>query len=292
MALYTSMGYGQEILPLYNSVIPNSKPNDVVEEELKRDDAFFGYKNVTIPNIALYKPDNPDGRAVIICPGGGYGMESYLLEGIRIAESMTKQGITAFILKYRLPNKLTMVNTAIGPLQDAQQAIKMVRENAEKWNIHPDKIGMMGFSAGGHLASTAGTHFQKSYIDNPNNTSLRPDFMILVYPVISMQDSLTHMGSRNNLLGKNPDRETIELFSNELQVNASTPTTWITHTGDDTVVDVENSIQFYQRLIRHGIEAEMHLYPTGNHGFVLSMDIEDWMPSIYKWLDKSVFKEK
>jgi len=144
----------------------------------------------------------------------------------------------------------------------------------------------MGFSAGGHLASTAGTHFDKSYIPNPENISLRPDFLILVYPVISMKDGLTHGGSRNNLLGETPSEEQITLFSNDLQITANTPPTWLTHTGDDTAVPVENSIRFYQELIRNKVSAEMHLYPKGNHGFILYMKPEDWMQPLFDWVKK------
>jgi len=145
----------------------------------------------------------------------------------------------------------------------------------------------MGFSAGGHLASTAGTHFDKSYIPNDENISLRPDFMILVYPVISMKDELTHSGSRTNLLGKEPDAEKITLFSNELQINENTSPTWLTHTGDDTVVPVENSIRFYQELIKNKVPAEMHLYPKGNHGFVLKLPTDEWMQPLFDWMKRS-----
>jgi acetyl esterase/lipase len=180
-----------------------------------------------------------------------------------------------------------MPDKSVGPLQDAQQAIKTVRQRANEWKLNPAKIGIMGFSAGGHLASTTGTHFNKSYIPNEENVSLRPDFMILIYPVISMKEGLTHGGSRTNLLGKTPSEEQIALFSNELQVNANTPPTWITHTGDDTVVPVENSILFYKELIRNKVPAEMHLYPAGNHGFVLKLPTDEWMQPLFDWMQKS-----
>ena len=214
-------------------------------------------------------------------------MESYDKEGIKIAVEFASKGVVAFILKYRLPSDSIMLDKSIGPLQDAQQAIKMVRQNAAKWNIDVNKIGIMGFSAGGHLASTAGTHFDKSYIENKENISLRPDFMVLVYPVISMVDELTHGGSRKNLLGKNPSADQILLFSNELQVTSNTPPTWLTHTGDDTVVPVDNSIRFYQALIKNKVPAEMHLYPRGNHGFVLNLPAKEWMSPLFDWMRES-----
>ena len=250
---------------------------------------FIGYRSISEPTLNVYLPDEKiaTGAAVVICPGGGYGMESYRMEGTNIAETFQKNGIAAFILKYRLPSDSIMTDKSVGPLQDAQQAIKTVRQRAAEWKINPAKIGIMGFSAGGHLASTAGTHFEKSYIPNDENVSLRPDFLILVYPVISMKDGLTHGGSRKNLLGASPTDEQTTLFSNEMQVKANTPPAWITHTGDDTVVPVENSIRFYQELIRNKVPAEMHLYPAGNHGFVLKLPCDQWMQPLFDWMQKS-----
>jgi acetyl esterase/lipase len=256
------------------------------EISLNDNKGFLGYRNVSVPTLAVYLPsaELATGHAVIICPGGGYGMESYRLEGTVIAEAFAEQGITAFILKYRLPSDSIMKDKSIGPLQDAQQAIRMVRQRATEWKVDTSRIGIMGFSAGGHLAATAATHFSKSYIPNPEKTNLRPDFLILVYPVISMTDSLTHMGSRNNLLGKNPAEDQILLFSNELHVNRNTPPTWLTHTGDDTAVPVENSIRFYQALIKKKVPAEMHLYPKGNHGFILKLQPGEWMMPLFDWV--------
>ena len=145
----------------------------------------------------------------------------------------------------------------------------------------------MGFSAGGHLASTEATHYKEPLIENGNNTNLRPDFQILIYPVISMQDKLTHADSRAKLLGKNPTQEVIDQFSNELQVDEKTPPAYITHAGDDKVVDVDNSIVYYEKLRQHNVPAELHVYPKGNHGFVLSQPTEEWMKPIFKWMKNS-----
>ncbi len=276
----------QEIIPLYSGEIPNSTSYKMKEITISENSGFKGYRNVSVPTLAVYlpAPEKATGTAVIICPGGGYYLESYRLEGTVIAEAFAEQGITAFILKYRLPSDSIMKDKSIGPLQDAQQAIKMVRQRAAEWKVDTSRIGIMGFSAGGHLAATAATHFSKSYIPNPEKTNLRPDFLILVYPVISMTDSLTHMGSRNNLLGKNPAEDQILLFSNELHVNRNTPPTWLTHTGDDTAVPVENSIRFYQALIKKKVPAEMHLYPKGNHGFILKLQPGEWMMPLFDWV--------
>ncbi|MDO6437895.1 alpha/beta hydrolase [Cyclobacterium sp. 1_MG-2023] len=279
----------QQIMDLYPESIPNSKPYAMKEEVIEDKGRIAWLKNVSKPTLTSYHPSEKiaTGAAVIICPGGGYSGESYLREGTLIAETFVKKGIAAFILKYRLPSNSIMIDKAIGPLQDAQQAIKTVRQNASTWNIDPSKIGIMGFSAGGHLASTAGTHFDKSYIPNKSQISLRPDFMVLIYPVISMTDEIGHLGSRQNLLGKSASEKQKQLFSNELQVSPNTPPTWITHTGDDNVVPVENSIRFYQALIKNEVPSEMHLYPKGNHGFVLSLPTEEWMQPLFDWMNNS-----
>ncbi len=285
----TTVAYAQKVIPLYPGDIPNSKPYPMKEVTMKLEGKFFGYQKTSKPTLEIYLPEKKEatGTAVVICPGGAYEFLSYQKEGINIAREFVKHGVAAFILKYRLPSDSIMIDKSIGPLQDAQQAIKVVREHAKKWHLDPDRIGIMGFSAGGHLASTAGTHFDKSYIPNKENTPLRPDFMILVYPVISMTDEITHAGSRKNLLGDSPDQKTKAFFSNELHVNGNTPPTWLTQTGDDSIVPVENSIRFYQALIRNKVSAEMHLYPKGDHGFVLYLPTDEWMELIFKWMKNS-----
>ncbi|WP_097124616.1 alpha/beta hydrolase [Spirosoma fluviale] len=270
----------QEIIPLYATAVPNSKASDVQETGMETGIL----KGITKPTLEYFKPapDKASGAAVIIIPGGGYGVVVYNGEGVNTAKAMAEKGIAAFVLKYRLPSDAIMPDKKIGPLQDAQQAIKLVRENAAKWGIDPAKVGIMGFSAGGHLASTAATHFEKAYVDNTSNTSLRPDFQILIYPVISMQDSLTHGGSHDGLLGKNPSKQDVDLFSNELQVRANTPPTYLTHAADDKLVDVDNSIVFFEKLRRQKVPVEMHIYPKGDHGFIFRHP--GWMEPLFAWM--------
>lgn len=278
LMLFSAFINAQEIINLYPDKIPNSKPSEIKES------GEGMYRNVTNPTLEYFKP-NPEkatGTAIIIVPGGGYGVVVYQGEGVTNAKVLAEQGVAAFVLKYRLPDDVIMTDKKIGPLQDAQQAIKLVRENTEKWGLDKNKIGIMGFSAGGHLASTAATHFEKSYIENSSNTSLRPDFQILVYPVISMKDSLTHIGSREALLGKNPGAEDVQFFSNELQVNVNTPPAYLTHTADDTVVDVDNSIEYFQSLRDNNVDAEMHIYPKGGHGFIFKH--QEWINPLLAWL--------
>ena len=277
----------QEIINLYPGVIPNARASDIKETVSSQ---FPGtYSGVTKPTLEIYLPEQEKstGTAVIICPGGGYSVVVYQAEGIKTAREFAKNGVAAFVLKYRLPNDQTMLDKKTGPLQDAQQAIKIVRENALQWQIDTKKIGIMGFSAGGHLAAMAATHFKTALIENTNNTSLRPDFQILVYPVISMQDSLTHADSRRNLLGDNPPKDIIDHNSNELQVDSDTPPAYITHAGDDQLVDVDNSIVYYEKLRHQQVPAELHIYPEGDHGFVLHQKTADWIEPIIKWMKNS-----
>ena len=284
IVMFTSVINAQEVINLYPAAIPNSKESNVKETE--HSGMFSG---VTKPTLEVYLPEKEKstGAAVVICPGGGYAVVVYQAEGVRTAKEFAKNGIAAFVLKYRIPNDSTMIDKEIGPLQDAQQAIKVVRENAAKWGINKNKVGIMGFSAGGHLASTEATHYKEAVIENKDSINLRPDFQILVYPVISMQDSLTHLGSRTNLLGKNPSKEIIDEFSNELHVDANTPPAYITQAADDKVVDVDNSIVYWEALRHHNVSAELHIYPKGNHGFVLRLPTEEWMSTIFKWMKNS-----
>jgi acetyl esterase/lipase len=275
----------QEVINLYPGAIPNSKKSDVKEV----DSPNGIISGVTIPTLQMFLPEKgkSTGVAVVICPGGAYAVIVYQPEGVRTAKEFARNGVAAFVLKYRLPSDSTMVDKKIGPLQDAQQAIKVVRDSAAKWGIDPNKVGIMGFSAGGHLASTEATHHRKALIQNDDNTNLRPDFQIEVYPVISMLDSLTHLPSRTNLVGKDPPKEVIDEFSSELQVDGTTPPAYITQAGDDTTVDVDNSIVYYEALRHHKVAAELHLYPHGGHGFVLFQKTEDWMAPIFRWMRNS-----
>ena len=281
----------QILIPLYKDTVPNSLPDTSVRESKKGK----LYLNVTKPTIELFQPkvSNPQKTAVIICPGGSYGSLSYTNEGILIAEAFNKIGVSAFILKYRLPDARIMHNKSIGPLQDVLQAIKVIRMRAAEWGINPDNVGVAGFSAGGHLASSAGTHFKDPVIENKENINLRPAFLVLVYPVISMKDSLTHKKSRNNLLGLNPGPEMIEYFSNEMQVSADTPPTMLLHAQDDKVVSVLNSIRFYEALLNKNIKAEMHLFYIGNHGLWASADVKkNWFSLVQNWMERNDWIKK
>lgn len=280
----------QEVIELYQGAIPNSIGG--IPEGAGYTGTPGMIRKVFRPSIEVYKPEEgkSNGVAVVICPGGGYSVIVFQGEGVSTAKELAKNGVTAFVLKYRLPDDSLQTDKKNAPLQDAQQAIKVVRENAAKWGVDPNKIGIMGFSAGGHLASTEATHFEKSLIENSNNTSLRPDFQILVYPVISMQDKLTHADSRRQLLGNNPSKENIDLFSNELQVYENTPPAYITHAADDKLVDVDNSIEYFEQLRKHNVPVEMHIYPKGGHGFIFKH--EGWMIPLFQWMKDSKLVNK
>lgn len=283
----------QQVIPLYPGKIPNSKIS--ANEEQKTANAVVDTvtRKVSVPTLSIFLPvkNQSAGTAVIICPGGGYGGLLTKREGSDVARAFTKLGVTAFVLKYRLPDDGIMDDKSIGPLQDALQALKTVRLNAVKWNIDPQKIGIMGFSAGGHLASSAGTHYDARIIENSENTELRPDFMVLVNPVISFSDEIGHIGSRNNLLGKSPSAEKINFFSNELHVNQTSPQTFLVHTADDTVVSPENSFRFYHALRKNKVNAELHIYSEGEHGFLKKPVFEEWFGRTVNWMrDRSLIE--
>jgi acetyl esterase/lipase len=279
---FSLISNAQEIVELYPGTVPNLKKTE--KKETFNSGMFRG---VSKPTLEVYLPEKEKatGTAVIIIPGGSYAVVVYQGEGISTAKQFAAKGIAAFVLKYRLPDDSILQNKTIGPLQDAQQAIKLVRENASKWGVDVNKVGIVGFSAGGHLASTAATHFQDALVENSNKTSLRPDFQVVVYPVITMQDSLTHRDSRNNLLGKNASRQLIDRYSNELQVTDNTPPAYITHAADDKTVDVDNSIAYFESLRHHKVDAEMHIYPKGGHGFIFRQP--DWIDPLLLWMKKN-----
>ncbi|HEY1062623.1 MAG TPA: alpha/beta hydrolase [Daejeonella sp.] len=285
--------HAQQVMPLYPGEIPNSKASVDKEKSEMGKDGILRISNVSIPTLSIYKPDKSldKGAAVIICPGGGYKILAASHEGADVARELNKWGITAFVLKYRIPNDTTMQDKSIGPLQDAQRAIQMVREHAAEWNIDPQKIGIMGFSAGGHLAASASTRFGEALIENPKNTSLRPDFSILIYPVISFMDGITHRGSRENLLGKNPDLKVLEKYSNELAAGPNTAPAFLVHAGDDASVPVKNSIVYYEALLKHKIYSNMIIYPKGGHGFGMKNKTSNvlWMNQLKDWLSDSKF---
>jgi acetyl esterase/lipase len=274
-------------MELYKGKVPNSTNAPNKENTVIGEDKVMRVAKVSIPSITMYKPAQQNGMSVIICPGGGYSILAWNKEGTKVAEEFNKWGITAFILRYRLPDDTTMIDKSIAPLQDAQQAVRLVRSSAAEWGIDKNKIGIMGFSAGGHLAATAATHFTyKADQKNTDTTSVRPDFAILVYPVISFDTSFAHIGSRNKLIGTNPAADRVAFFSNELQVTANTPPTFLVHAGDDKAVPVENSIRFYQACIKNKVPVEMHLYPKGGHGFGLNnpTTTDNWMERLKNWL--------
>ncbi len=292
--LIYNMSCAQTTIPLYQE-IPNSKP--AVDYKEKADtgaDDIIRISQVSVPEITIYKPSKSTGKnpAVIICPGGGYGILAYNLEGTTVANILNDWGVTAIVLKYRLPSDEIMKDKSVGPIEDAQRALQYVRENAGKLNIDPQKIGIMGFSAGGHLAATASTHFDTNYIYNPNHISLRPDFSILAYPVISMVESLTHKGSRDNLLGKTPSNEMVENFSNELQVTKNTPPTFLVLANDDNGVNPENSIKYYEALLKNHVHAELHIFQNGGHGFGTRIldENDNWMDLLRVWMQHNNFK--
>jgi acetyl esterase/lipase len=270
--------------PLYPGAIPNSRPT--ADAEVHQNTPFGeSITAVSRPTYTAYLPGRikATGAAVIVLPGGGYRGLMFGMEGTVPAQYFNEHGIAAIVLKYRLPSPQTMIDPSIGPLQDAQRTIQIVRQHAKAWGIDPHKVGIMGFSAGGHLAGTAITQFHHAYIDNPQGISLRPDFAVLVYPVVTMEPPAAHAGSRDALLGLHPLPELVERFSVEKQVSSDTPPALILAASDDDLVPVENSLALYAALHRHGVPASLHLFVRGEHGFFL-LPREEWQAEIWSWL--------
>lgn len=262
--------------PVEMKLWPNGTPDSngiTVPESKPRADRVA---NVSDPSLIVYPASKPNGLAVIACPGGGYAFLSMGQEGCDMAQWFNAQGITYAVLKYRMPNK----GHCTVPLSDALQAIRMMRGYEDRWGIR--KIGIMGASAGGHVASTVATHFTEDS---------RPDFQILLYPVISMKMGLTHQGSRLELLGETPSEELVDTYSNELHVTPNTPPAFILHCSDDKVVPVENSLSYYQALKKNGVSVTLHIYPRGGHGFGYYDTFHykrQWTGEVEKWLREEI----
>jgi acetyl esterase/lipase len=267
--------------------IPNFKANSIEEKSTTDASGILRISGVTVPSMTAFiaPKEKATGAAVVICPGGGYGILAASHEGSDFARWFNERGISAFVLKYRLPNEKAMSHQHEVPLMDAMQAMKLVRQNAEKWNIDVNKIGVMGFSAGGHLAATLSTHYN---LGEKASEEAKPNFSILLYPVISLLPTLAHGGSRDALLGPDKSEELIKYYSNELQVTEKTPPAFLVHAMDDGGVPVENSIAYALALKKLKIPAELHLYPKGGHGYGLRTDgkgsLVNWPAAMEGWL--------
>ncbi|MDB2493987.1 MAG: alpha/beta hydrolase [Flavobacteriaceae bacterium] len=275
------------ILPLYEKHIPCSS-FDKIESNLTIGEKS---KKIKTPQLWYYPSTHPkkEGAAVLVIPGGGYKNLAFEHEGIKVAEWLNKIGISAFVLMYRTPHWESKPCKTKVALLDAQRALQIIAENAKQWNIDSAKIGIIGFSAGGHLAATLSNHFD--FISSGKSTdkkSYRPSFCILVYPVISMTDKLTHMGSKYSFMGKSPRDEEVHFFSNELQISAEkTPPTLLIHAIDDAVVIPENSILYHETLQENKIPTRLHLMDKGGHGFGIknaAAPTNSWLNVTKEWL--------
>jgi len=284
--------HGQEFLfPLWEGTPPLQRESNQKESSVR--EGILRIANVQEPTIEVYLPTRQisTGKAVVIFPGGGYGILAYDWEGTDFAKWLNSQGIAGIVVKYRLPKSESLTDPKEVPLLDAQRAIRLVRHHAEEWKINPSQIGVMGFSAGGHLASTLSTQYthevQRSK-DDLDTISARPDFSILVYPVISFRDASAHSGSRNALIGPDASQELIDRFSAELNVNTNTPPTFLVHAQDDKGVPIENSLLYYKALHSHQVKAALHIYPTGGHGFGFGLgkgSLENWREVLLGWME-------
>lgn len=278
----------QAPIPLYNNQVPNARQAPANYRE--QTDADGRVTRVIQPTLIPFFPrkENATGTAILIFPGGGYRLLS-LPACEEIAKALSEQGVTAFIVKYRLPNDTTMVNKSIGPLQDAQAAIALVRSRAAEWGINPRKVGMMGLSAGGHLVSMEGTQQNRVVIDNPEKINLRPDFMALLYPVIIYDPAVPR--TRENLIGQAPSPELLNLYGTDKHVTPATPPTFMVHAADDDVIPVKNTLSFFYALLQARVKAEMHILQSGGHGFALtdSNSKDNWFRMFQSWLVENGF---
>ena len=277
--------------PLYKT-IPNNIPTK--NQELESSNAgILIIEKVSIPTYQYFRVanDNQKRPCVIICPGGGYAILAAGHEGSDVAKYFNSIGVNALVLKYRIPNNTNQIDKTIAPLQDAQQAILLARTNAGIWGIDENKIGIMGFSAGGHLASSLATHYNDVKIDNPTKVSLRPDFQILIYPVISFGPE-GHEGSRINLIGNANDEKTknaIVYFSSEKQITKEAPPAFLVHSKDDDVVPVANATYYYDNLKALKVSAELYLYEKGGHGYGMKNPTSEiiWTSVMKTWMQKN-----
>ncbi|UII24433.1 alpha/beta hydrolase [Fulvivirga maritima] len=277
LLLLAMNSYAQEQKPVEMPLYPEGTPN------------ALGEKDKDTPMLYYY-PAAYEGElksAVVICPGGGYTHLAMEKEGFKMAQWFNSFGVSAIVLRYRLGGD-GYKNPV--PLQDAQQALRVVRSKAKEWNIASEKVGIMGFSAGGHLASTVATHWDLGdpvAKDALQRISCRPDFVILGYPVVTMEDDFTHQGSKKALLGAQPEDKLVEDMSNEKQVNEKTPPTFIFHTYEDGAVPVQNSLQFYEAMVAAGVPGELHVYQKGGHGLGFGPESSSyftWRETCSRWL--------
>jgi acetyl esterase/lipase len=263
-----------EIVPLWPNGAPNS--SGITTPEVNNNEVYL---NVTVATMQVFRPKVSNGVCIIVCPGGAYVVEAASVEGADMADWLNSLGVTLCVLKYRLPNS----GHYEVPASDAEQAVRIVREHADEWKIN--KTGIMGFSAGGHLASTLATHY--------SSTSSRPDFQVLIYPVITMESQYTNMLSKNSLLGTNPTKDLVDLFSNEKHVTADTPPAFIALSNDDTAVSPLNSIFYYTELLKNGVGATLHIFPSGGHGWGFRDSFpykRQWTEEFETWLRTVVLK--
>jgi acetyl esterase/lipase len=291
MNIFMMNGFSQTLtIKLWPDGIPGSKTDpSYVEKITTTDGRITRCEKVVTPDLTVFlpAPEKANGAAVLICPGGGYGVLAFDHEGNAIAKWLNDNGIAGIILKYRLPSDQIMIDKSIGPLQDAQEAMRVIRRNAVSWKINPDRVGVIGFSAGGHLASTLSTHYAEKVYEVKDNTSARPNFSLLIYPVVSFDTLITHRGTRNNLIGLKPDIKQVQRFSNELQITADTPPAFLVHSADDKAVPVMNSIGYFRGLQKNNIPVELHIFQKGGHGYGLSPNggtESSWPGLCIKWL--------
>ncbi len=289
LILYFFKPFGAQSQPMEEIYLYDSTTH--IEEKLAKETKVYDENSqithigkVQVPRLLVYRPSSPCGTGIIVCPGGGY--RRYNVQNTEyIADRLTKVGITVFVLLSRLPDEKPMPERSIRSLQDVQAAFRLIRSRATEFGLSKNNIGLWGSSAGGHLAAMAATHFTTSYSKTEAAEGLRPDFLILAWPVISFRSNLVHKGSMHRLLGESPTEEQISYFSPDEAVDADTPPAFLVHAGDDPAVPAGNSIQFYEALQRNNVPAELHIYQSGGHGFGIAPNVPySWIEQLKNWL--------
>ncbi len=276
----------QDNIELFKGDIPGAIGNPKFE---KPDPSQQWVTTVSTPSLAYYPAagSSKTETAIVVCPGGAYAGLTYFYEGTETAKWLSSKGIAAFVLSYRLPSDKIMKDRKNGPLQDVQEAIRFVRANAKEYGINPSQIGVIGFSAGGHLASLASTHYNDEVYKSQYKVSPRPDFSILIYPVITMDPVFTHGDTRNNLIGSDADENLTNRYSSDKQVTKDTPPAFLVHALDDNLVPYTNSILYVDALRKQGVQCELHLYAAGDHGLRVNSPDDTqafWRDACEKWL--------
>ena len=291
LTIFSDLVYGQaSTVYIWDEAPPNSITNSSYRQKISyyTDGSVKSIGQISDPKIEIFLPDSDsNGIGVLIFPGGGYKYVAIKKEGYDVAKALNKMGYTAFVLSYRLPSNDIMHDKSIGPLMDAQEAFRLIKSKLDEYDIQLNKLGVLGFSAGGHLAASLHAKYNENIYTSKYEITARPDFSVLIYPVISMNDEIAHEGSKHSLLGFNSTKLQEDNFSIELNTNTDVSPVFLVHASDDSSVSVQNSLRYYNSLNRKGVPVALHIYQNGGHGFGLGNNTENkrWLYDLDAWIE-------